>query len=699
MAGLGLLASGLITPCAAQDSGKSSPPDTTIYERLPIPDDYAPAGRAALPESASGALSVIRIVDAVVSNTDATLKNTDAFSDSEMSIAVNPANPDRITMTAFSGAWGADAPLWVSADGGQTWTKQFTAPVPPGVSGTAGCPCDQTVDYGRASRLFGTFLTFSPDNVYSGTTLDPTSAAAWNWRLVAGTAQRTNQFAVDNADQPWLLVNRDPGVSAQDNVYVAYDDFSVFPIGMRVAVAKGTIPPNFTVDNSDGASSNFLSGIGVINPGHRLAVDPGNGTVYSAFQQLDGAGAGSSLNVGYILNRSTDGGVTWGVNGHPNGIVIATADSTQGQPATGPNTFKFGTVNALLGGIVHVAVAPSTGDVYYVYGNRDAGTGNNRLAIRRIVDNGAGGVTVGSENFVTGQVQAAIPSVAVTHNGAVGVFYYTSEGIVSGFPSFTAHLAVSTDLGVTFTDQPLLNFLSPATDNGNARQRVLGDYMQLKAIDSCFYGAFTGNGLPFGRSTSNMDPLFYKACMPTFIDVAATDPFFAWIEALATAGITGGCSTSPPEYCPNDGVTRAQMAVFLDRGVHGAGFVPPPATGTMFTDVPASNPFAKWIEQLARDGITSGCGGTMYCPDDTVIRAEMAVFLLRAEHGGSYQPPPATGTMFADVPASDPFAKWIEQLAREGTTGGCGGGNYCPGDPVTRGQMAVFLDRDFNIPM
>jgi hypothetical protein len=53
--------------------------------------------------------------------------------------------------------------------------------------------------------------------------------------------------------------------------------------------------------------------------------------------------------------------------------------------------------------------------------------------------------------------------------------------------------------------------------------------------------------------------------------------------------------------------------------------------------------------------------------------------------------------MFSDVPASDPFAKWIEQLAREGVTGGCGSGKFCPETAVTRGQMAVFLSKTFRL--
>jgi hypothetical protein len=78
----------------------------------------------------------------------------------------------------------------------------------------------------------------------------------------------------------------------------------------------------------------------------------------------------------------------------------------------------------------------------------------------------------------------------------------------------------------------------------------------------------------------------------------------------------------------------------------------------------------------------------------------MAIFILRSKHGAGFQPPPATG-MFADVPIASPFAPWIEQLAREGVTGGCGTNPpvYCPDDPVTRGQMAVFLVRAFGLPL
>jgi hypothetical protein len=77
----------------------------------------------------------------------------------------------------------------------------------------------------------------------------------------------------------------------------------------------------------------------------------------------------------------------------------------------------------------------------------------------------------------------------------------------------------------------------------------------------------------------------------------------------------------------------------------------------------------------------------------------MAVFLLRARHGAGYTPPAVgAGTGFGDVPTSHWAAAWIKQLAAEGITGGCGGGNYCPEAAVNRAQMAVFLVKTFNLP-
>lgn len=79
-------------------------------------------------------------------------------------------------------------------------------------------------------------------------------------------------------------------------------------------------------------------------------------------------------------------------------------------------------------------------------------------------------------------------------------------------PQFTAHFAISTDHGVT-SDNILETFLSPDVDHGDSRQRVWGDYQQVKAVGSVFNRVFVGNGVPFGRPFSNMDLIFFRVTL------------------------------------------------------------------------------------------------------------------------------------------------------------------------------------------
>jgi len=185
-----------------------------------------------------------------------------------------------------------------------------------------------------------------------------------------------------------------------------------------------------------------------------------------------------------------------------------------------------------------------------------------------------------------------------------------------------------------------------------------------------------------------------------FADVQPDHWAHIYIERLFAARITGGCGTNPLRYCPDDSVTRDQMAVFLLRGIHDSSYIPPAVgSSTGFLDVATDHWAAAWIKQLAAEKITGGCGAGNYCPGDPVTRAQIAVFLLKAKHGSAYQPPAVgSSTGFSDVPTNYWAAAWIKQLAAEGITGGCAVNLYCPDVPVTRAQMAVFLVKAFNLP-
>lgn len=238
-----------------------------------------------------------------------------------------------------------------------------------------------------------------------------------------------------------------------------------------------------------------------------------------------------------------------------------------------------------------------------------------------------------------------------------------------------------------------------ATASGTGTSKAIGytPALNFSGVDSFIVQVADGTG---GIDTITINvTVSAGGDFPTFSDVQMNSFAWAQIESIYAAGITGGCSTNPLNFCPNNSVTRSQMAVFLLRGIHGAGYTPPTATGTVFGDVPANSFAADWIEQLVAEGITSGCGNGNYCPNSTVTRAQIAVFLLRAKHGSGYTPPVAAGTVFTDVPANAFAAAWIEQLVAEGITSGCGNGIFCPNNSVTRAQMAIFLQRTFNLPM
>jgi len=182
----------------------------------------------------------------------------------------------------------------------------------------------------------------------------------------------------------------------------------------------------------------------------------------------------------------------------------------------------------------------------------------------------------------------------------------------------------------------------------------------------------------------------------SFADVPTDHPFYGAIETLFHSGVTAGCG--PSIDCPDAGVTRAEMAIFLLKAKLGPDYAPPPGSGTVFGDVPPGSFGQSWIEDLFAAGISAGCGNGNYCPDEVVTRKQMAVFLLKASRGSGYVPPDAIG-VFGDVPPDDPYAPWIEELFHSGITAGCGNGNYCPDDPNSRGQMAVFLDLTFGLKL
>jgi hypothetical protein len=175
----------------------------------------------------------------------------------------------------------------------------------------------------------------------------------------------------------------------------------------------------------------------------------------------------------------------------------------------------------------------------------------------------------------------------------------------------------------------------------------------------------------------------------SFVDMPRTSPFYRFAETAFHVGAIPPCADRV--FCRNAVVLRNEMAMFVLKSKE-PDFVPPACVSgaEMFNDMPAANPYCRWVEELARRGVVAGCGGGSYCPTAGVTRQELAVYLLRNQDP-TFFPPACGAPVFNDVPASSPFCPWVEELARRGVVTGCGGGRYCPVAAVDREQMSVFL--------
>ncbi len=166
------------------------------------------------------------------------------------------------------------------------------------------------------------------------------------------------------------------------------------------------------------------------------------------------------------------------------------------------------------------------------------------------------------------------------------------------------------------------------------------------------------------------------------------EPFDA-VAALAEDGVLAGSECEPGRFCPGDPVPRWLAAVWLVRTVDGQD--PEPISTSRFADVDAGQWWAAHAERLAELGITRGCSTepARYCPDDPVTRAQMASFL---ETAFRLDPAPAAG--FADTHGNR-HAAAIDALHNAGITKGCSAEplQFCPDRATTRIQMAVFLER------
>jgi parallel beta-helix repeat protein len=466
----------------------------------------------------------------------------------------------------------------------------------------------------------------------------------------------------------------------------------------------------------------YLGAVGAVVKGNTIGTDPdatqplGNGRagIYLTLQATDGliggVGAGEANAIAWNQTGVWNDGIRnairanpiffnqrLGIDNYPDGVTKNDA----GDGDTGANQLQnfpfissvdYGTTNLTVHGILKST--PNTTFDIDIFESpsctprpRDLLQSAYYLGTQQITTDGAGDapfdLTVNDANAPTQ------PPISLTATDPLGNTSEFSQNVIYASSPRSGPPAGGVVVSLTGT-----HFLAGATVTFGGvagTSPVVTDETDM-TVTAPALPAATVNDIQV-TNTDGTSGTLKKAWIVDFLDVPPIQQFYSFVTTLVSNAITVGIGNGL--YGVDDPTKRQQMAVFLLKGRHGLCYVPPPCVG-VFPDVPCPSTFADWIEALFNEGITGGCGSGNYCPQDPVRRDQMAVFLLKAEHGPNYAPPTCTG-VFPDVECPSLFANWIEQLAAEAITGGCGSGNYCPGANNTRGQMAVFIVKTFGL--
>jgi hypothetical protein len=246
------------------------------------------------------------------------------------------------------------------------------------------------------------------------------------------------------------------------------------------------------------------------------------------------------------------------------------------------------------------------------------------------------------------------------------------------------NVAVTAAAGCSWTavsNVPWITILSGSSGTGNGTVS--------------FSAAANSNIFPLSGTISISNQIGTIVQGAQFNDIPSTHPFFTFIGKASARGIIAECGNF--NFCPDALVSREQMAILVEKSM--GIFVPPVPAQQTFTDVGPARFSFPFIQDFVARGITAGCAVNppMYCPDFSVTREQMALFIERAL--GVFNPPAPGQQTFADVPPTLFSFPFIEDFHARGITAGCGTNPliYCPSSGVTRGQLAVFLVRAFGL--
>jgi hypothetical protein len=412
--------------------------------------------------------------------------------DSEPNLAVNPSNPLQLAATAFTpdpmGTAGV-APIYLSSDGGNTWSLNSILTIPTMNQCVGNSTCDITPRFAQTSgNLYLSWLT---------------ADAALNIPLIVARSQPfpgpagtpTNLQTINTSypnviDQPFTQASTalSGANSGDDRVYIGANDLRGGTSGHTASLdasqaAEGTPPAGFSaLQGIETRSTCNQDG-----PPVRPAVHP-TGIVYAAFYRWTGSSCFGALTADVVVVRDD----SWGT-GSPPYQALKDTDTLAGKIVA--SQISLPSCNSTVGnqrvcGSLSIAVDPNDNQTVWLVYATGTGATDYTLHVRRSSN---GGATWGSDlKTVSPAVNAAL---AITTDSKVGFLYQklVSPGTCTGgTPCWETHLEITTH-GTAWTNVTLANTPDTLTSSIN---NILGDYEYLAAVGKNFYGIFSANDLP-----------------------------------------------------------------------------------------------------------------------------------------------------------------------------------------------------------
>jgi hypothetical protein len=397
------------------------------------------------------------------------LQSNQTANDVEPNIAVNPANKLQIVGTAFTPdpMGGANAPIYISTDGGNTWALNSIIP-----------GNDPTYGTGDITARFAG----SGNQLYVGTLRGGAGLTLNILRVPNFTAATTAELLVSRTqvDQPYVQAATVLGGAGttNDRVYVTTNDWNSMP---QPAAANLSLDA-FSTPVPGGFATNLFpnrSGTIRVMPGVRPSIHP-SGVVYMAFYNTTASG----FVVDVVVARDDN----WGTGASPFQNLLDSVDSLPGQRVVTGRTLPAFGVNLgnsrLVASNVSIAVDPTNAAVVYVSWADRVSTTDYTLHVRRSDDSGQ----TWSGDLLT-LTNATNPALAVNSSGKVGYLYQQLTG-TGAARRWETHLRRSTNGGSLWDDVILSTSLM--SDPGG----WLGDYVHLMAVGKDFYGIFSASNFP-----------------------------------------------------------------------------------------------------------------------------------------------------------------------------------------------------------